>query len=786
MCLWTLFLLLGVSIGAQPLFRSAWLQCHPTCYVIVLLLIIGLLIALRLSLRLAHPLCRKTVMLLLALTLGFSWVALAIHSELEHRLPKNLEGKTLLVQGVIASIPVTKLHSISLLFQIRTLNHSQYSSVVRLPMKVRLSWYGKFPGAQRTHTAKLKIGDAWMLAVRLKRPHGFKNPGGFDYETWLMQQRISATGYVYSKGKNILTSSSPWSYPIGRMRELIAQHIGSILKNNSMKGLILALSVGERSSISQTQWQVFRATGTSHLMAISGLHIGLAAGFFYFAINFLWRRMGTLALWLAASQAASIAALLGAITYSAMAGFSLSTERALIMIAVFMSATLFRRALKPMSALFIALLFILAWDPFVVLSPGFWLSFGAVGSIIFGMSLRLNAKSLWWRVGRVQWVVTLGLAPLTLFIFHQASLGSLGTNFVAIPWVGFIVVPLTLSGSLLTFISPHLAEILIKLAATSLNLLWNFLVWSSHLPHFVWNHVISHPIVFISAQLGAILLIAPRGLPGRWLGIICLLPLFMIKPARPEWGELWFTLLDVGQGLSAVIETHGHTLVYDTGPRYSDSFNAGDAVLIPFLKYRGLNKIDTLVISHGDNDHIGGAQPLLKAIPTTEILTSVVNRFPNQNTKLCRAGQHWEWEGVKFKMLFPTKAFMNEDNNSSCVLAVSVGDEQILLTGDIEALAERYLVKYAARHGTHNSYLKSSILIAPHHGSITSSTVEFVHAVDPKYVLFPVGYRNRFHFPSRVVVARYGAIHSEMYRTDREGAITVKMSKHCEEVRSSR
>jgi len=693
--------------------------------------------------------------LLLALILGFAWGTFSIHSRLSHWLPKNLEGKTLVAQGVIASIPQQKNRSVRFLFKINRLQNNPH--VVSLPMKVRLSWYGHFP--------RLKVGDKWALSVRLKRPHGFHNPAGFNYENWLMEQGVGATGYVYGKGKNSLLASDHWSYPISRIREFLAASIRSTLVDNKMSGLIVALSVGDRSGISQQQWQIFRATGTSHLMAISGLHIGLVAGFFYVVINFLWRRVGTLALWLAAPEAGAIAALVGGLLYSAMAGFSLPTQRALIMIAVAMIALLFRRELKPFNALSIALIIILVLDPLAILSSGFWLSFGAVSVIIYGVSSRLKIKSLWWRVGRVQWVVTMGLLPLTLLFFQQASLGGLGANVVAIPWVGFVVVPLTLAGTLLVAISPYSAAILLKLAAMSLNWLWLLLTKLGNLPHFVWYHTLSNPLVFIAAVIGILLLIAPRGLPARWLGILWLVPLFLIKPARPENGTVWLTLLDVGQGLSAVIQTHNHTLVYDTGPRFSESFNAGDAVLIPFLRYRGVSKIDTLVISHGDSDHIGGAHPLLKSIPADLVLTSVPDRFPHQHTKLCRKGQHWEWDGITFKMLFPVPAFMNKNNNKSCVLAIRAGNNQILLTGDIEAPAERYLVRHE------RSELKSTILIAPHHGSITSSTVPFVNAVDPKYVLFPVGYRNRFHFPSQVVLDRYRRVGAQVFRTDGGGAV---------------
>lgn len=762
MLAWTALFLIGLFVATRPLVRLEWMQMPLFFPLLILFFFLTLFFSG--ALILFYPLTsylKKIFIIFLTLLFGFSWGLLSIHVYYTHQFPITFEGKTLLADGVIASIPQNKSRSVRFLFKIKQLRAGDKPLSISMPLKVQLSWYGNF--------SRLKVGDRWILSVRLKRPHGFNNPGGFDYERWLMERGINATGYVYGRGENRLVDSSYWSRPIDRIRQFLADRIRSILRNKAMSGLIVALCVGERSGISQDQWQVFRATGTSHLMAISGLHIGLAAGFFYLLINFLWRRLSRAALWFAAPRAAAVAGMIGALLYSALAGFSLPTERALIMITVFMGATLLRRELSPFNALSIALLIILSLHPLAVSSAGFLLSFGAVVIIIYGMSSRLKVSSLWWRVGRVQWVVTMGLMPLTLLLFHQLSLGALGANLIAIPWVSFLVVPFSLIGALIVPISGNIAVIFLKLSAISLNMLWFFLAWLAHLPHFVWSHTLSNPLIFIASLIGVLLLIAPRGLPARSLGIFWLLPLLMLKPPRPVKGELWLTLLDVGQGLSAVIETHQHTLVYDTGPRFSETFNAGDAVLIPFLRYRGVTRVDKLIVSHGDSDHIGGAKPLLQAIPTDEIFTSVPNRFPNRNVKLCKAGEHWKWDGVTFKMLFPVKRFMDEDNNKSCVLAVRVGAKQILLTGDIEAPAEDYLVKHD------RAQLKSTILIAPHHGSITSSTPAFVKAVTPQYVLFPVGYRNRFHFPNPLVVNRYKSLQARILRSDQDGAITFKI-----------
>jgi len=748
---WAVAFLIGVfCIRLLPQLPNFWWSGVA----VICLIPLGYLTRSHLALRLS-----------LAILLGFCWAATYIGWHLAWKLPQGIEGKTVTVVGHIANIPQTEpagqqqLSRVSFAMALSTIQYQ--GKTINSPIKVRLNWYGKFP--------RLNVGDQWELQVRLKRPNGFMNPGGFDYEAWLLQQNIRATGYVVTSQRNHLLASHLSSYPLDRLRENIHQRLHQALASMPYVGIIAALTIGLRDGITQQQWQVFRGTGTSHLVAISGLHIGLVAGFIYFLLNFLWRRFAQLTLRIPAQQAAAIAALIAALIYSALAGFALPTQRALVMIAVFMSSYILRRTSNVWNGLSLAMLIIIGLDPLAVLSASFWLSFSAVGIILYGMVGRLQPKGIWWKWGRVQWLVTLGLIPLSLLLFQQASLIGLLANFIAIPWVGFIVVPLSLLGSLLLFVTPHFATIILLMAEQALAWLWPILSKLASLPGVQWHQFVANGWVLVSAIVSVLLLLAPRGFPARWLGIIGLLPLGLYHPAGPKAGQLWLTMLDVGQGLSAVVRTQHHVLLFDTGPKYSAQFDTGASVVVPFLRKAGINNLDMMVISHGHNDHIGGAAAVLASIHVKKIMTSVPQRF--KQASHCLAGEHWSWDGVEFRFLYPLPNMPYADNDSSCVLRVTDGKNSILLPGDLEKPGERYLVAHAA------GLLPANILIAPHHGSRTSSTVAFVAAVHPQYVLFPVGYRNRYRFPSQQVIPRYQKIAAIMYDSVAGGAITFKLDR---------
>lgn len=693
-----------------------------------------------------------------ALVAGALWALLHAHWVLAHELDPALEGADLVVEGRIASLPEPRERAVRFRFDIEAARHG--GEPVASPSRVRLSWYGQAP--------PLTVGERWRLVVRLKRPSGYRNPGGFDYEAWLFRQGIRATGYVRDGEANRRLGAAATAAPVGRWRQQLSARIGEVLDGDPVRGLAEALAIGERSRIDPGQWAVLNRTGTSHLVAISGLHIGLVAGLMFFLTRWSWSRSVRLSLRLPAQRAAALVAMAGALVYAAMAGFSLPTQRALIMVAVLMAALFWQRRVRPAHGLSLALLAVLLLDPLAVLAPGFWLSFGAVAIILYAMAGRLGRGRWFQQWGRVQWVIAVGLFPLLVWFFQEASLVAPLANLLAVPVVSFAVVPVVLLGAASLFPFPGLGAALLGLAAEILRVLWGALASLAGTPFATWaggSAVAALP----AACLGVLVMLAPRGLPARWLGAVLCLPLLVADAPRPAHGTAWFTLLDVGQGLAAVVRTRGHTLVYDTGPRYGEHFDTGAAVVVPFLRVRGVDRLDRLVISHGDNDHRGGAASVLEAYPAPDVVSADPERLAIGSARPCTAGEQWRWDGVDFAFLHPpADSGWAPGNDRSCVLQVRAGGQVLLLTGDIERAAEWRLLRTPQA-------LPADVLVAPHHGSKTSSGADFIAAVDPSYVLFPVGYRNRWDFPRASVVARYQARGAMLLDTARDGAIGFRL-----------
>ncbi|MGE3920765.1 MAG: DNA internalization-related competence protein ComEC/Rec2 [Gammaproteobacteria bacterium] len=687
---------------------------------------------------------------LLFFVLGFSWASFLALTVYHYDFPKDLENKPIYMIGTISSIPIKTNFGIR--FDFKTQDYDG--------LKVRLTW--------PHHSSKqFKVGQQWKLLVKLKRIHGFLNPGGDDYEKMLFMENIQATGFVL-KASNI--SNHHPIMNLSYLRQSIATNIQRELLENPFVGIIAALAVGERSHITPEQWRVFSATGTNHLVVIAGLHIGICTIFTYFIFAWAWRRSAILPLMIPTPIVATIASLIVAFIYAALAGFSVPTLRALIMVMVYMMGVIFRIRLPALHAYFLALFFILIIEPFSILSAGFWMSYSAVFIIIYAMNYRLSTNSLWWRFGRVQWVIGIGLIPLTMLYFHNFSFSSFFVNSLAIPWIGFLVEPLSILGAITSLFNQFLSVVFLKLAAWLLASIWPIITWFSNFSTMTNDIYLENKGVFFSLLMAVLLFLAPKGWPGKYLGLIFYLPFFYYQPSSPKPNQLWMSLLDVGQGLSVVLQTAHHVLVFDTGPKFSNDFNTGKQVIVPFLKHEGIKKIDKLYISHGDNDHRGGVGSVLQSFKVQSIETSVPDLFPKALSTYCKAGRHWRWDGVEFENLYPTQEQLNLDNNSSCVLLIKVGTHKILLTGDIEKPAEKYLLMHNVKQ------LKAEILVVPHHGSITSSTEAFVEAVHPRYALFATGYLNRFHFPNPIVLARYKKMHVKMYNTAETGAVIFKIS----------
>lgn len=700
--------------------------------------------------------------LLACFILGFIWASGQANWLLDNQLSDDLIGRDIQLTGYIASLPVQGQRAVRFEFDVEQVMKSPLAA---FPDRIRLSWYKK-------ELPALAVGQRWRFTVRVKPPRNFFNPGSFEYAGWLLQKRILATGYIRDRAENRLLSDQAFVYPVQRLRQAIRNKLLQHLAHHPLEPVIRGLVIGDRSDMQSDDWSVLRNTGTVHLLAISGLHIGLIAGLAFVVFRMLWSRCSYCCLYLSAPRAAAIFAWLIAVGYAGLAGFAIPTQRAVLMLTVVFGATVLQRQTRPSNVLAIALLLILLLDPFAVLAAGFWLSFFAVVLIYYLLMSLAQNQSRWYRWMRMQGFISIGLLPVVVLFFQQAPILSPLTNLIAVPWISLVIVPAALFSVLMMFIHPGAGRWCLELTTDALGWLWQVLELFSRLDMNVVYMPAPGLFSLILAVAGLLVLFLPRGLPIRGLGLFLCLPLVFVTPSAPAKGELRLTLLDVGQGLSAVIQTHRHVMVFDTGPKYSAHFDTGQAVVVPYLRSFGVNKIDQMIISHGDNDHIGGANSLLRELEVKRLHTSVPARFADQTAERCLAGQHWVWDGVTFEVLYPRDVDYESgmaENDLSCVVQVRTADHQVLLTGDIEASAEAFLLE---RYG---EKLRSSVLVIPHHGSRTSSTEAFVSTVRPAIALLPAGWRNRFRLPNRQVVERYHLAGANIYSSAEHGAVSLTL-----------
>jgi competence protein ComEC len=581
----------------------------------------------------------------------------------------------------------------------------------------------------------------------------------------MLSQGFRASGAVDDRDLPLLLGEAHgFNQELGRLRYWVRAHILATLPNNPWAGVMVALVVGDQSLISQNSWNLFWQTGVGHLMSISGLHITLLAGLVASGARLLYPeiRWVTSVRWLAA------------LGYSLLAGFSIPTQRTLYMIAVASLPSWLQVRLGLDKSLLLALTAALLVDPWAVLEPGFWLSFGAVAALLLSDAHQQRRGSLVKDALRSQWVATWAMIPLLVLLFQQVSLVSPLANALAIPVVSLGVVPLALAGTLPGF------GWLLQGATMLFSAVMSYLEWLVALPFTLWSPPQPSWVVFLLSLGGLAFLLGPRGLPGRWVGSLALLPLLFSARPVPQGGGVWMDVLDVGQGLAVVVRTHEHVLVYDTGPRYSDQNDGSTRALLPALRAMGVHSVDGLVVSHRDMDHSGGADSLVAALPPGFLLSSLepehelLKKVPHSIA--CHEGQRWQWDGVSFEILHPQAEALGEPgrkiNDQGCVLKITAQNHALLLPADIEARSERELLE------RNPSSLAAEILIAPHHGSKTSSTPEFIQAVAPHWVIYTVGYRNRFGHPKPEIEARYGERNVIPLRTDREGDVQVRVEQN--------
>lgn len=720
---------IGIVALAAGLLALRFLPALPPIWLVALLAVV----AVPLLLFRSYPLA--------LFLLGFSWACVSAQWALDERLAVNLDGRTLWLQGRVTGLPEVGEGVVR--FQLQQAS----SRRAELPPRIRLAWYSAPP---------VRAGETWRLAVRLKRPHGLVNPQTFDYEAWLLAQRIGATGTVKS-GERVQPAEG-----LGAWRDRLRQRLLAT-PAQGREGALAALVLGDGSGLSTADWQVLQNTGTVHLMVISGQHIGLLATFLYGLVAGLarlgfWPRTWP---WL---PCACVLAFSGALAYGLLAGFAVPVQRACVMVGLVLLWRWRFRHLGVWLPLLLALVAVLLLEPLASLQAGFWLSFAAVALLILIFSGRLGAWPWWRTLTRAQWAMAIGLLPLLLALGLPVSASGPLANLLAVPVVGLLVVPLALLGTLLLPV-PWLGAGLLWLAGAALDLLFSLLaqlaLWlpawlPSTLPLWAW----------LLVALGALVLLLPAALPLRSLGALLLLPLLFSPPQRPEHGRAEVWMLDVGQGLALLVRTRQHALLYDAGPRFGD-FDTGERVVLPSLRALDVRGLDLLLVSHADNDHAGGVAAIKRGLAVRQVLSGEPDKLaPLLQAEACVSGQHWQWDGVKFSTW--RWAAATDGNQASCVLRIEANGERMLLTGDIDSRAELALLDSGLE-------LRAEWLLAPHHGSRGSSSPALLAGVAPVGVLISRGQHNAFGHPHAEVIARYRALETRLYDTVEHGAVRIRL-----------
>ncbi|AIO67859.1 DNA internalization-related competence protein ComEC/Rec2 [Burkholderia oklahomensis] len=750
---------------------------------------------------------------------GFGYAAARAQWRLSDALPEPWEGRDIVVTGAVRGLPSRDANGVRFLFDV----DGNDAGVARFPATLSLAWYAF---GRTALPPELVPGDRWRLRVRLKRPHGNANFGVRDAEAAWLARGIRALGYVSApRDARRLASGAPGiAAAIDRLRARLRGRIVDVLGDAAHRGIVVALAIGAQGDIGDDDWRVLRDTGTSHLVAISGLHVGMVGGLCAWLAGGFWRRSGCVGrnwpLVLPAQKVAAIGAIAGSAGYAALAGFNVPAQRAWWMLAAAGVAYLSGRSLAPSSVLAAALGCVLLVDPWAVTAPGFWLSFGAVAAILFVSSGRSAARDareandgrgarvaidggdgvppsraarlrtacaramtrLARRVrdaARAQYAVTIALAPLTVLWFAQIPLAGPLANAFAIPWVGSLVTPTVLAGVVLP---APLDAIAFAFAHALVATLMRLLEATAGAGRTVWMLPMPGGLALATAAAGVVWALTPRGWPLRHAAPLAWLPLLAPASHAPPEGAFRLTALDVGQGSAVLIETARHALLFDAGPG-PEASNAGERVVVPFLRAQGVRALDALVVSHADSDHAGGAPAVLESVavaqmtgglPPSNRLWRAARTAGVTDALPCAAGQRWRWDGVEFATLWPDGGPRagGATNAQSCVLRVSAGARAALLTGDVDARSERTLV--AGSRGA----LAAQVLVVPHHGSRTSSTEPFLDSVEPRIAVFQVGYANRFQHPHPTVWARYVGRGIELPRTDRDGAVRIDVASN--------
>ncbi len=706
------------------------------------------------------------------LLFGIGFAGLQADHVLRAQLPAVLERRALEIQGRIAELPTHEPRRTRFEFVV---DDAPSQPDALRGKRIRLGWFDEDIQGR----ARLQAGSRWSFPVELRAPMGLRNPGASDGEKHALAGRIAATGQVMEP---VLARRLAPPGGIAAWRERMSGRIAAAVPSESSR-YVRALALGDTRALDETDWSRLRAAGLTHLIAISGFHVGLVAGFFAMLAAAVWWLFPRLCRWLPRPFAAGLGAIVGACLYAALTGFAVPTLRTAVMIAALVAARCLRRRQRLADTLALGCIVLLLLDPLAVLGAGFWLSFAGVAWLLWCLPADQGPRRWAMLHGFVaaQAVATLGLLPLTVLLFGQASFAGPVANLAAVPWWSLVVVPLALLGVLAETLHAGFGQWAWQAAAWCFDLLWPALVRIADsplamawLPEPRWH---AWPL----AMLSAFWLLLPRGLPGKPLALLLWLPLLCPPRDLPAHGEAELTVIDVGQGLSVLVRTANHSLLYDMGPATPDGFDAGARAVVPALHALGMRRLDAAMISHGDNDHAGGWNTVSRAFPVAALLAPEGSPVPG--IVPCRAGQSWQWDGVRIRVLHPSAWFPYLGNEASCVLRIETAHGNALLTGDIGHLVEAKLLREEP------ASVRNDVVLVPHHGSAGSSSEAFVAASGARLALVSSGAGNRFGHPRQDVVGRWCESGAEVVDTARGGATRIWMGAdglHLQERRTSR
>lgn len=684
-------------------------------------------------------LCTSRLRAAVLLAAGASAYLVAANSVINARIAPQYVGDSIVTELRVAEFPSTEQRTSSFVAQVR--------DNPWVPKRIRVSWFD----AQRTP----QFGEVWQLELRLRRPRGSSNPGGFDYEAWLFRERILATAYVVDGPRNRLLAAGQLN-GLERLRMQVVDRIDAAVDDTRHAAVLAAISVGARHAVSAEQWRQFAVSGTSHLMAISGLHIGLAAAAgFVVVLGF----SALLPQQVCGRQLATLAAVLVALVYATVSGLAVPAQRATLMITLGAAALLRRRELQPYVVIAASAALLAAVDPLATMTPGFQLSFLAV--VALALQARQRGRRL--RLAAAQLQLFFALLPLTIIIFQRLSLVAPLVNLVVVPVFSFVTVPFTLAGLVG-------GDWLLRIATASLDLILRGLETVAALPFAAIDVRELAGLERLLLVLPLARVVLPGGWPGRslaWLGVFALA---VHAPQRPPHACVDLSVLDVGQGLAVVVDTTHKTLIYDAGPRYRSGSSAADYVVLPYLRYRGVESVDWFVVSHSDLDHAGGAAAVVEMLRPAQVLVGEAD-VPGVTGSPCVAGESWTADGIRFEFLWPRASSVRQGNDASCVLQLTAGEHRALISGDIEQGTERALLRDAMPGN-------ATVVVVPHHGSLTSSTPAFVTALAPRVAIVSAGYGNRWNLPDEDVIQRWHAAGAEVINTATSGAVSLRL---CEE-----